>query len=760
MTSRFRTRSFLISAVIAVASAVEGAPPSAVQSAPANFSKERAALLDGVTNIASPGVPGSFCIFSDRAFAVVGAKSGGSRAAVVSAARAGKGRIVALAHGGYFGSARVADTGKLFKNALAWLAESKNKKPGEIVVGIHGDDGLAVEFRQHGYPITILAGEGWIGRLPVVDVLVTRAADFTKSEINQIQQFIEAGGGFLTSDLGWGWLQLNPGKTLADFPSNVLLRKYGIVYTGSYAEPDSEKFISAGGNVELLEANAALDRMSAGPPAPNDKLKKKEVTQASFTLTEAARALPADDLLFLPKIEKLMKERGADLVPSEKKPLAAADGLARCLLTFEIRALERVPASQVTEHPAAKEFPGSVPAGASVVSKILTIDTKIPGWHSTGLYAAPGAKIKVMMPADALPVAGAKSKLKLQIGCHRDELWHLDAWKRVPDIVRTFDLDQKEVTAANAFGGPVYLDIPVSMNARRKDGGLVITIDGAVEAPRFILGKTSNDEWKTRERNLPAPWAELETEKVILTIPSSVARKVNDPEMLMKYWNSVLDGAADLYGRPRERERAERYVADIQISAGYMHSGYPIMTHLDGADHMTDLQILHSDKGWGVYHELGHNHQEGDWTFEGTGEVTNNIFSVYAIEMIAGANVTNGDRSPEKRAARMKPYFAAGARFETWKKEPFLALDMYMQIKDAFGWDIYKKVFADYRKLSKSDRPKNDNEKRDRWMISLSLAAGKNLGPFFVAWGVPTSDAARKSIEELPLWLPENFPPK
>jgi len=45
-------------------------------------------------------------------------------------------------------------------------------------------------------------------------------------------------------------------------------------------------------------------------------------------------------------------------------------------------------------------------------------------------------------------------------------------------------------------------------------------------------------------------------------------------------------------------------------------------------------------------------------------------------------------------------------------------------------------------------------------MVRFSRACGRNLGPFFVAWGVPTSEAARKSIESLPEWMPGDWPGK
>ena len=106
-----------------------------------------------------------------------------------------------------------------------------------------------------------------------------------------------------------------------------------------------------------------------------------------------------------------------------------------------------------------------------------------------------------------------------------------------------------------------------------------------------------------------------------------------------------------------------------------------------------------------------------------------------------------------------KEHLSGGADFEKWKASPFLGLIMYAQLKDAFGWDAYKKVFAEYRALAEEDRPKNDDEKRDQWMIRFSRTVRRNLGPFFHAWGIPTSEEARESLSELPVWMPESFPP-
>jgi hypothetical protein len=106
----------------------------------------------------------------------------------------------------------------------------------------------------------------------------------------------------------------------------------------------------------------------------------------------------------------------------------------------------------------------------------------------------------------------------------------------------------------------------------------------------------------------------------------------------------------------------------------------------------------------------------------------------------------------------LEKYLAGGAKFEEWKRDPFLALHMYVQMEDAFGWETFRRVFAEYRALPAAERPKTDDEKRDQWLVRFSRACGRNLGPFFEAWGVPTSERARGTIDTLPVWVPADWP--
>ena len=41
--------------------------------------------------------------------------------------------------------------------------------------------------------------------------------------------------------------------------------------------------------------------------------------------------------------------------------------------------------------------------------------------------------------------------------------------------------------------------------------------------------------------------------------------------------------------------------------------------------------------------------------------------------------------------------------------------------------------------------------------MRFSTEVGRDLGPFFETWGVPTSAEARAEVADLPEWIPEGL---
>ena len=135
--------------------------------------------------------------------------------------------------------------------------------------------------------------------------------------------------------------------------------------------------------------------------------------------------------------------------------------------------------------------------------------------------------------------------------------------------------------------------------------------------PWYIADETTSNEWKEIRDN-PAPWAELQTAKIVLTLPSEHVKGIDDPAELMEFWDGVMDSCADLLGKGYDRKRAERFVTDTQISEGFMHAGYPLMAPLKMASTIVNkARIMRNEPHvWGLFHEIGHNHQNDLWVLE------------------------------------------------------------------------------------------------------------------------------------------------
>ena len=65
---------------------------------------------------------------------------------------------------------------------------------------------------------------------------------------------------------------------------------------------------------------------------------------------------------------------------------------------------------------------------------------------------------------------------------------------------------------------------------------------------------------------------------------------------------------------------------------------------------------------------------------------------------------------------------------------PFCPLLLF-QLQEAFGWEPFTQLFAEYQTLS--DIPRDNPGKMNLWVRKFSEKVQKNLAPFFKAWGWP-----------------------
>jgi hypothetical protein len=83
---------------------------------------------------------------------------------------------------------------------------------------------------------------------------------------------------------------------------------------------------------------------------------------------------------------------------------------------------------------------------------------------------------------------------------------------------------------------------------------------------------------------------------------------------------------------------------------------------------------------------------------------------------------------------------------------------MFYLLHQAFGWEAFTKLFAEFRDLPESEKPRSDAEKRDQFLVRFSKLTGHNLADYLSAWGVALSDKAKAEVAGLPGWMPPDWP--
>lgn len=708
---------------------------------------ERAKLLEGVKSVPKSGAPGPIGIWGSMAFPLLSAPDkDGVEIAVAAAAGYAKGRLILFGHNSYLDGATGGDHAQLIENCVKWAGAKDKPRLG--LKGVKGDTLVSRGFRPETFD-TINAKS-----LNDFDVVIINIQSVTTAEEGAaLMEYLKNGGGLIAGMTGWAFSQTSGGKELTlAHGVNQAFMPAGLAITDMSAFDNLTGFQARIELPPLLNAATAISaikKQREGGPA----LDPAAIQQGTNAIQIALAAQPPERSSLRDAVLAALGSAGETTapMPTAQAPLTTAkDNAARLRLGMETRVLRLAATERVAAHPAHESFPGKAPADAPRITQEVIIKPAIPGWTSTGLYAAAGETITVSAPA-----AVAEKGYAVRIGCHSDTLYHLEKWSRAPDITKTVPLNAAVTQVASAFGGLIYIEVPTRAAA---DADFTATLSGAVAAPLFVLGQDNDASWNSEIKLRPAPWAELACDKMIVSVPTEVARLVKNPTELMTFWKKQVEAQDDISNQTAERKRPERMVADVQISAGFMHSGYPIMLHLPEAVEMVTFNRI-KFPGWGFHHEVGHNHQRGDFTFDGTGEVTNNVLAMYVYHEVLKKDwlIGHSNISEEARKEHIQKIKSARDKWQLWKSDPFVALTTYIQLVQAFGWESWRKYLYSFADPSFGPAPANDDAKRDQFLVRYSKITNKNLGPFFAAWGIPVSASAMAEVSQFEAWMPPDL---
>ncbi|XP_073435428.1 TRPM8 channel-associated factor homolog [Dendrobates tinctorius] len=680
-----------------------------------DFTKNLKTILQNITtlDISGKGIPSELLLHGPLTFPV---GMTDVYQCFVGAAFYGKGRVVVEGHEDFLSKPEL----KTFTiNTVSWLDMGRKGK-----IGVNKElKTLANILRKEGLPCVVS------DLVPGLSVYCCSA--YSDGEAEKIQQFVAEGGSLFIGGQSWSWSYSNP-DVVSEYPGNKILNKLGITILSRTIEQKVYKALNPQTAANTYHFPRALCQL----------LKDlKSVTELKPPLSSWMSQLGKDVTSFLklpasPIVSSMWQEL-SDLVQSFNLPNASKEHPVKScskeafimILAQEMSCMGKLGDPCVTVH-------------------IDATNLGYDAWRSTGLYLPPRIKATLLFPATVVGKG-----LQVQIGCQTDDLSSAKQLCRAPVVVCKKNVVHEKVVVSSIWGGLLY----VIVKGKSQLGTIPVTVYGAERAPTFINGKTEVSSWLKIIRTSQIPWAELITENIILTVPSDSIRSLQDPDVLLSQWDSIMCAIAELAAIPKKFLRPERFVADVQISAGWMHAGYPVMCLQQSAEELTDLKIIKKDGMWGPIHELGHNQQQSAWEFPPhTTDATCNLWSIYVHENVLGIprDKAHPDLEPEKREACIREYLKNGAKLADWNL--WTALETYLQLQEGFGWDPFKYLFSKYQTMSKVS--KDNKDKMNLWAKLFSQAVNKNLAPFFQVWGWPIDEATRNELTTLPEW--ENDPMK
>ncbi|MGG0280767.1 putative mucin/carbohydrate-binding domain-containing protein [Bacillus pacificus] len=353
-------------------------------------------------------------------------------------------------------------------------------------------------------------------------------------------------------------------------------------------------------------------------------------------------------------------------------------------------------------------------------------------YEPTGIYVKPGEEVVIQ-------VEGTQ-QIKAYIGTYSYE-------KEEP---KQFNLNPGENKISSSNGGLLYF-----YNYHNTGEVVAKVKKGGTPNPLFILGKHTTKDWKRMLAENPNPYAiEMKGENSLLTMhPETVAEhlKQEDPAALLKKHDEIINIEHKISGLSKDgagvanQSKHSIHFVEDWYTDDYMYATYYRTAYSKGnLESVLNLEELTND-GWGPWHEVGHQHQQDTWLWDGLGEVTVNIYSL-------AVQTTFGHKTRLEQERRYEAAFAYLGKPDAQEKmDEFEKLVMFWQLHLAYGDQFYPNLHQMYRLLHGTELPKSDEEKKQMFIYMTSKVAGQNLIPFFDKWGLIANDATREKIEKLNL---------
>jgi len=425
-------------------------------------------------------------------------------------------------------------------------------------------------------------------------------------------------------------------------------------------------------------------------------------------------------------------------------------------------------------------FPGAVdaPSDPAVVHEVTinasqpacwgipVMDNEKPARRPTGCYLAPGSIAEVTVPRSIVGKG-----FSIRVGANSWDLQKKPKIARLDRVSIVYPIEARRTGVANPLGGGIYIEVPYLADA----GIVTVRIANAVRSPFFSarhFDRTTLNQWRVIERHHPGPWADFESDKFMMQVPTKWIYSFDDAVTLMQDWDTAMDAVSELFGLPLVRPKTVLYLqVDVIYRGNANYPGYPqsnfrydpLKTENGHSNHW--LLKGPQSSGEVIFHELGHAHLFTKFR----GEVEAVVNLPYVAVLNRGFGV---DLDTAFGRSFSKPYVSLDQAAIMWMvtenfrqgnpmdisnspanevRYQHRGYGKYVDIVHLFGWkplqDFWHSVNLDYLKGIEYAR---NTDPTDRRILRMSRAAGADLRPLIHFWGIHPDDnaALAKAITE------------
>ena len=147
--------------------------------------------------------------------------------------------------------------------------------------------------------------------------------------------------------------------------------------------------------------------------------------------------------------------------------------------------------------------------------------------------------------------------------------------------------------------------------------------------------------------------------------------------------------------------------------------------------------------------------QRDEWTFDGSTEVTVNLFSMHAMMRLLNLDLTE-IKWLRDQASSFDDYFRSPPDYLDWQNNFGLALVTFAQLIKHFGWQpmytFMKNYEIDIGNAEAAALPVTNQDKIDQWVLRYSQIINLNIKSQFEMFGLPVSDAVDAKLSNLKPW--------